>query len=332
MSSYSSTLSLHYLRTSAEKAGTEKGLPHQPSIALPGTTDLSSASLTASVRAPNANGGLNTQLHQFRSGLRPSVYSKSQPHQLRRLATPRSGLAARSEPPQTKVQTNFHRPVHPLPESQPQGCNGPSPGPLVHKSRHSLVRRSSGSILSAVAKTVAAVSTNSALRASKRWSRSGRDSNVSGASNHGSMPKVRATSRQPILTRPRISAKMAGRKEAFQWQRGQTGLSSGSKSSAQRLASTRTATLSHRPYKQLQGTKVGQAGPAKLVRVGGLLYRVSGIGKGRSLKRQVTPKSLPRPSLLSQVKSLARLNLSTKGILSLTLHFLIMNFNVTSEA
>ena len=298
---------MHHLGRSADQNGA-KDIHQKPFTTLPGTADLSPASLTASVKAPNGQGGINIQFCQPCPGLDPPIYTKSQPHQLHRLAIPRSGLGAESDTLQTKVQAKVYRPVSTGSESLPHGGDQPSPSPLVHRGRHSLVRRSSGSILSAVAKTVAAVSTNSALRASKRWSRSGKDSKFSSALNRDAVSKAGAPSRQPTLTRPRMSAKVAGRKEAFQWQRGQTAPSSVNKSSvhSRRLASIRKATLSKRPYKQLQGTKASKGGPAKLVRVGGVLYRVSGIGRGQSLKRQVTPKSLPRPSLLSQVKVFAR--------------------------
>lgn len=273
----------------------------KPATLQSSKADVGSASVTASAPDFNQDNRVDTKSHQ-RSPLRASVYAKNRPNQLHRLAKPTSGLATHPEFPQAKAQANLSRPVRTPLERLPHKDDKRSPIQLVHKGRHSLVRRSSGSILSAVARTVAAVSSQSALKAARRWSRSGGGSKTLGALSQDAIPSSQATSRQPTLGKLKMSAKVAGRKEAFQWQRGQTSPTSviSSRASLHRLGAMRRSPLTRKSYKQPQRSKAGKAGPAKLVRVGGVLYRVSGIGKGRSLKRQVTPKPLPRPSL-SQV-------------------------------
>ena len=259
---------------------------------FPGSLAAKSASLTASGQGSRPE----TPSHQLIAKPRPSVYTKKKPNQLHRLATPQSDPLAKGAPLHTKVPANPGAPNKAHPEGLPHGSGKQSPGLLVHKGKHSLIRRSSGSILSAVARTVAAVHSHTALRASKKWSRAAEASKSS-----GTQPQARKTSRQPILMDSGRSAKVAGRKEAFQWQRGQSSGSSSGQAGWSRRLSPMKAPLSRKPYKRLQGSTAGKAGPAKLVRVAGVLYKVSGVGRGRSLKRQVTPKILPKPAHTSQV-------------------------------
>ncbi len=271
---------------------------------------LRGAASSASLQAPSQDSRPYTRQTPLSSIPRLSVYTRKKPNQLQRLATPRSRPVAQAEPqtPESssiKSSANLSGSAKTLSESVPHGSSKQSPGLLFHKGRHSLVRRSSGSILSAVARTVAAVHSHSALKASKKWSRT--SEGRSSSAPHKIIPHAPIPSNQrPALARPTIGARFAGRKEAYQWQRGQSGQSPASgtrpaQARAHRLASAARAKPRQKAYQQWQSRAAGNVGPAKLVRVEGVLYRVSGIGKGRSLKRQVTPKPLPRSSLTEQV-------------------------------
>ena len=169
--------------------------------------------------------------------------------------------------------------------------------------------RPSSSIISAVARTVAAVKSPRSLRAAHKWSRA----SPQGLPNPATLKAIRSSLRKGTpLARAGAAAYLklpVARKAAFKWARDQPGkanaLIPGSSTGARWQQSHARRP---RPGPERQGLKTSRAKPAKLVRIDGTLYRVSGIGAGRSLKRQVTPKTLPRKPSSGQVLPLTCLN------------------------
>lgn len=180
-----------------------------------------------------------------------------------------------------------------------------SRGLLVHKGRHKLVRRNSGggSILSAVARTVAAVDSPKTLRASKRWTRARQGSAAPLPAAATAKQAIQAHSsqsvRQVAVSAP--ASRAQGVRTAFRWVRSTPARFPTATSRADHIHRQRRAPSG----RQIKGSVTGPGRvkvPAKLVRIGGSLYRVSGHGRGQSLKRQETPKSTVKKSAAGKVK------------------------------
>lgn len=245
-----------------------------------------------------------------RRGPAAQSYAKNRPNQLLRVSP--GGAGGPSPVQRQPAQTPARRPcadaivrvatIRPL-------------ASLVHKSKHSLVRRPS--IVLAAARTVAAARSPRPGQPSLQWVRRG----VGVAAN--SPPKSSRFKPQPRkgfqrASPPGAAQRQRGAEGSLQWQRGvgARGYSPGGAFQWQRGMAKRAirtpAPVTARLAQQRSAARPQQlrfvarpgvgsgkvAGakkpPGKLVRIGGSLYRVSGTGGGRSLKRQVTPKVVPR--------------------------------------
>lgn len=228
------------------------------------------------------------------------LYCKKKPNQLQRVQI--TGPAA-AQPANTvrksrsRVTTN--------------GSIKELPGPLVQRGKHSLVRR--GGLLKAVARTVAAAKAPKHSKAPNTWNRSSQYGEAwqrlsSLANQLGMLPRPQQQYRRHAFGPPPATS---APKKTFKWSKdvpfssSNRLVSSSSKLLGQPQYKARKAKSAQAPSGYSRRLQPGKAKPAKLVRMGGTLYKVSGTGKGKSLKRQTAPVTVRKPSPLSQVSCVA---------------------------
>lgn len=298
---------VHHQRTvsASEFNSTSRGLVKFPQGSAASTAAAQGNRTETSAPGP----ALRTPLSPAK--LSAHLYAKKRPHQLHRLSPSVSAAACTqaAKPAATAVVRTVQ------PTQPPLRIGIASPGPLIQKGKHALVRRTG--LISAIARTVAAVQSPWSLKASRRWTRPGAQKLSTPPAPQSRTGQVSRPSRLGILRRPspskRAVAKLHAAGGGLKWQREQnerpslrpTPRPSPRQTHQPSMVGAGVGGVVHKrsAYKQLQGGTAGRQKAGKLVRMGGSLYKVSGAGSGRSLRRQASPKAKPRLTSITQVRA-----------------------------